>query len=229
MKRRGRQSGPRLWCTILSATGVHYCLIPLFIGLLATIIWHPGRIETFGPLTLVSPLPVVVAVPFLTSIASAISHVPSRTAVIVRSLRTFCARLLSHGTILAGSALIMLLGDALTEMDVAAAGLRNLFLLASLGLFVSALAGPVFAWVPVLIAFGVGILSPDSENSWSLNSMLMTSSAEPTQLIAAGTACLLALTLAALDPLNKAYLPARRTHRDRSADTSVEEFHPMID
>ncbi len=194
---------------MLAATGVHASLVPLAVAAVVTVIWRGGTISAIGPLTLAARLPVVVAVPTLLAVACAISHVAPRTPVIVRSLRTVLARGVSHLTVLAGGLAIVLLGEVLSPASTLGAATRNLMVLGAAALLVAAFAGPAYAWVPVLVLFGTGVLSNPDEATWSVHALLMTPTAQPIQLAVTVPVCLFAVLVAALDPLDRAYLSRR--------------------
>ena len=209
------RTGLGTWRTIMAATGVHASLVPLVVAVLITVIWRGGMIVAIGPLTLAAKLPVVVAVPTLLAVACAISHVAPRTPVIARSGRTVIARGASHLTILASGWAVVLLGDLLSPVSTTGAATRNLMVFSAAALLVSAFAGPTYAWAPVLVLFGMGVLSNPDEATWSLHALLMTPAAQPLQLAVMVPVCLLAVLVTALDPLNRGYLPrrSRPTHR----------------
>ena len=164
-------------------------------------------------------MPVMVAVPSLLAVACAVSHVAPRTPVIVRNARTVLARTISHTTILAAAAGVLVVGEALNDAATLGPSMRNLLLLTGLALLTGGLAGVTYAWVPVLVLFGAGVLSSPDESTWSLYALVIAPTSEPVQLIAAGFLCAAALGIAAWDPLDRAYL---QVVRPGQASTSVE-------
>ncbi|MCB7138207.1 hypothetical protein [Cellulosimicrobium marinum] len=190
---------------ILAATGVHGALVLLAVGLVVTLVWHDGTIDAIGPLTLAVPLPVVVAVPALLAVACGISHQWPRAPVVTWGPRVAGARALSHLTVLGAGVVLVAAGGLLTDPGAAAAALRNLFLLASVAVLVATLVAPAYAWLPVLGAFGVGVLSSPDDSAWSVHGLLMTPAAESVQVVVAGVACAATVLLAAWDPVARAY------------------------
>lgn len=191
---------------ILAATGIHSALILLGMAFVITLVWHNGMIEQFGPIRLQPSLPVMVAVPMLLAVACGISHVAPRTPVIFRNRRTFWARALSHATVLVAGLAILAVGDALAVNEVFGPSLRNALFLSGVALAASALAGVAYAWVPVVVVFGVAVLSPADEATWSVYALVMAPTAEAVQIIAGAGVCLAGLALAAWDPFDRAYL-----------------------
>ena len=200
-------SALRTWRTILAATGVHASLLPVAVALVVTLVWRDGTIVAIGPLTLAAKLPVVVAVPTLLAVACAISHVPMRTPVVIRNVRTVTARAISHLTLLGAGLVVVAVGEVVSPESTAGPALRNLAVLGAAALVTAAFAGPVYAWVPVLVIFGLGVLSNPDDATWSIHALLMAPTVEGIQLGVMIPACLGAVVLAALDPLNHAYLP----------------------
>lgn len=193
---------------ILAATGIHNSVVPIALAVTATVVWHGGVIRAIGPLSLAAPLPVVVAAPALIAVACGISHTPPRTPVITRSVRPVAARALSHLTVLAVGVAVAWVGDVLAPGSTLGPAVRNLFLLSAAALVASALAGPAYAWMPVVVLFGMGVLSNPTPEPWSLHALLMSSTAHPGQVLAVAGVCLVAVGLAAADLRNLAYLPA---------------------
>lgn len=200
-------AGLRTWRTILAGTGIHASLLPLALAAVVTVVWHDGVITTFGPLSLAAPLPVVVAAPALLAVACGISHIPPRTPVVVAGARTVAARAVSHLTVLGVGLAVITLGTALAPAATFAPALRNLMVLTAAALLVAGLAGPVYAWVPVVVLFGMGVLSNPDEATWSLYALVMAQEVRPGQLVAVVPLCLTAVAVAALDPRGLAYLP----------------------
>lgn len=205
----------RTWRTILTATGVHASLLPLVLAAAVTVIWHDGVISTLGPLTLTPSLPVVLAAPSLLAVACGISHVPPRTPVIARNVRTVAARALSHLAVLAAGLAVTALGALLAPGATFAPAARNLMVFTAVALLVAGLAGPAYAWMPVVVLFGMGVLSNSDEATWSVNGLVMAQELRPGQLLAVVPLCLSALAVAALDPRGLAYLPRAPRPRNR--------------
>lgn len=197
----------RTWRTLLAATGVHASLVPLALGLVATVIWRNGVITAVGPLTLASVLPVVVAVPTLLGVACGISHVPPRIPVIVKNSRTILARAISHLTVLVAGLVVIALGALVGPGATFGPAVRNLMVFSAAALLAAALAGPVYAWMPVVVLFGMGVLSNPDEATWTVHGLVMAQDVRPGQLLVVVPLCLGAVAIAALDLRGLAYLP----------------------
>ncbi len=152
-------------------------------------------------------------VPLLLSVACAVSHVAPGTPVIAQGWRTITARALSHSVVLIVSIAILVGGEALSTPATLGPSLRNLFVFTSLALLTASLAGASYAWVPVVGLFGAGVLSSPDASQWSLFGLVMAPSATGQQLALTGGACAIVVGIAALDPLNRAYLPRAQPRR----------------
>ena len=119
------------------------------------------------------------------------------------------ARGVSYLSAVAISLVVILLGGALADGDLLGGMLRNLLCMAGMTLATSALVGVTYTWVPVVVVCGAAVLSPSSENPWSLYGLLFHPRATPGQL-AVGVALVVAgLAIAVGDPVSRGYLRRR--------------------
>lgn len=192
--------------SVLAATGAVLAVPLLLLALVVVVMYPDGTIEQLGPVSVQPAVPVMLLVPALLAVACAISHGTWTVPVVRRNARTAAARALSYVTVFVLGAAVVWLGDALAATPVLSGSLRNLFWMTGASLVTAALVGVVYAWLPVVVACGVAVLSAATENPWTLYGWLFHPTATDAQLVVAGAAVLVGILVAVWDPRSPGYL-----------------------
>jgi hypothetical protein len=200
---------------ILTATGFA-APVPLFGVALATVVlYRDGRIEHVGPLTVQPAIPVILLVPLLLSIGCAVAHSTWRSPVVHRCLRVQVARAASYLAAVFISACVAALGGWLAEGDLMSGTMRNLLWMVGATITTTALIGITYAWLPVIIACGAGLLSTPSQNAWTLHGLLFHPQATDSQVRFAALTCAVGLAMGIWDPVSRGYLRQGRLRNSR--------------
>lgn len=198
---------------LLAVTGFASALKPLIAALALIRLFPHGTIAAVGPLVLSPEVRIITIVPLLMALAVAVSHNSSATPVVFENRRTLLARVLSLGTALGLSLCLVAAMSALGGQQIGLASLRNLLWTSGLALLVSALAGPVYAWFPLVLALGVALVSPADEADWSPYGLLLRDSVSPAQLLVAAGVFTVGAVVRVLNPRHHGYLIRARGAR----------------
>lgn len=204
--------GLRLLRAITGATGLRRTYA-LFGGSAALAVCYPsGTIDAIGPFPVQPELRVLVAVPLILAAVTSVAHSPSGTPVVRQSARVTTIRAVLLAIPVLVSVAILSLGAGVAE-DAAVLGalLRNYLWLTGMALTVSALAGTVYAWLPLAFVFGVTLILPASESRWSPYGMLFSDVGTLGQLLAAAAVFALGAGVFVWNPRHFGYLPAVRS------------------
>jgi len=197
----------------LRATGFGHAVPVLLVALAVTVLYPDGTIETIGPLSVQPAVPVMLLVPALLAVACAVAHGTWPSAVIRRGARTATARAASYCIVLAAGGGVVGVASALSVAPVLGGMLRNLMWLTGVALVTAALAGVTTAWLPVVVACGAAVLSPSSEDPWTVYGWLFLPTSTGAQLAVASLVALVGVGVAVWDPRSPGYL---RIHGGRA-------------
>ncbi|AQP46858.1 hypothetical protein BW730_04270 [Tessaracoccus aquimaris] len=133
---------------LLAGSGFRATYPPLLAALIITAAFPHGTISQIGPFPLQPELRVLLSVPILCALATAISHNMTGSRVIRHSARVHLLRLLSILLAATVSGSILAAGTYLGGLEVGGALLRNYLWLSGVAMATSALFGVVYAWFP---------------------------------------------------------------------------------
>ncbi len=201
----------RLVRAVLASTGWYSTVPVLGLAVVLTVAFPDGRISHFGPLELNPQLRVLVAVPLLMAVAVGISQGIAPTPIVFRNGRVLAVRAACYALTLVLSWGIVLLGSRLGTGLPLAACLRNLLLLSGICAAVGALAGPVYVFIPAVVALAAAMVTPGESSEWAPWSMSFRETASTEQLVVAAVVAVVGLALAVGDPRSPGYL--RRARR----------------
>ncbi|MFV0633798.1 hypothetical protein [Demequina sp.] len=177
-------------------------------------------IRTVGPLVFEPGIPWGVAVGALGATATAMACTPSLGRVVTRTARSVVLRCLMF--LIPATALMaaIALAAALTPSLDFLAGARSYLAFGAVALAACAALGVHFSWLPVVILFGSGVLSPLDAGPWSPFGLVIDpeSSASRTGLVAIVFG--VSLMIAAYDPANRDHLPGGSLRRAQRREVS---------
>jgi hypothetical protein len=198
--------GRPLIVRLLSATGFG-ATVPIFLGALATILLaRDSKIEGIGPLRFQPSIPTILLVPLLLSISCGVAHSTWSIPVVQRSWRVHAVRAMSYLVALVISACIAGAGGRLAGTGLVGGMMRDLLWMAGATMATTALVGITYAWLPVVLISGTGVLSSPSDDPWTLYGMLFHPTATHSQLAVAAAACVAGLAVGIWDPVSRGYL-----------------------
>ncbi len=191
---------------VLASTGWYATVPVLGLALVLTVVFPDGRISHFGPLVLNPQLRVLVVVPMLMAVAVGISQGVAPTPVVFRNGRVVLVRAACYALTLLVSWGIVLLGAQLGTGLPLAACLRNLLLISGVCAATGALAGPVYVFIPAVVALAAAMVTPGESSEWTPWSMSFRETASTEQLVVAVVVAMVGLALAVWDPRSPGYL-----------------------
>lgn len=201
---------------LLVGSGFRAAYPPLIAALIITAAFPDGTISQIGPFPLQPELRVLITVPILCALATAISHNMTGSRVIPHSARVHLLRLLSILLAATVSGSILAAGTYLGGLEVGGALLRNYLWLSGVAMATSALFGVVYAWFPLMGAFGLALVFPADTSDWSLYGFLFRETATFAQVGVAAALFMVGAGLLVANPRHHGYLPGRRRrHRSR--------------
>lgn len=195
--------------TILRATGIGVPIPLGVVSLLTVILYRDGRIKGFGPMMFNPPISVILVIPLLLSMGCGVVHATWATPVIHRSARVHLARAMSYTVALSASGGVSTVGCLLAQADVASGIMRNLLWMTGVAVATAALAGVTYAWLPVVLACGAGLLSSHTNDPLTLYGLLFHDQATAVQIGFAALTCATGLAIGIWDPVSRGYLRQR--------------------
>ncbi len=195
-----------LTCVILRATGFRNSAAIIGASAVLIVLGRDGTLRVLGPLSFQPAIPVMLAVPMLLSVGIGIAHSTWRSPVVRINARVRAARCVSFILATALACGVVGLGEAVSARPIWSGLLRNTLEMGGACLAAAALLGVAYVWVPAVLMYSLGLLTPYSESAWTPYGLLFFDQAAPGQILAAGAAFVLGLCVGVWDPVSRGYL-----------------------
>lgn len=214
---RTSRSRLRLLVRLAAASGFFAPWPLVTIAVVTVLAFANGRIESVGPLFFAPPIPSLLLVPVLLAVSVGICHGTWETPVVRRGRRVLLARAASYGAALVICLGVVGVASVRSEADVGGGLTRNALWMSGVTMATATLIGVAYAWLPVVTAAGAAVLSPATDEAWTLYGFVLRPEATPGQMLASALLCGACLALAIVDPPSRGYLRTSGPPRPRRA------------
>lgn len=190
----------------LSATSFYPTLLPLAVAAGGVVLFRSRTIDQLGPISFHPGIPSVLVIPFIMSVTIASAHGEWPAPIIVQCGRVLVARSLSYYLSLHCAISIVGVAYLIVGSDLASAMLRNTLWMTAVAILTTTFVGAEFAWTPIAVLIGIGMLTGADSSIWSLYGILFRSPATVSQLWSASALCMLCVVVAIWNPRSFGYL-----------------------